>query len=285
MTARLILDENLSERWLPLLERRFPSSVHLRARGRAGAADRKLWEHAAWSGRMLVTKDEDFVQMSAMHGDPPQKLWLNVGNAGIDAVARLLRTQVERNNAFIEDPEAGLLALGFAPGAPWVRSITGGQQTATLQLSAVLKITEQSRAPAMTRFVADSSAVLHLVSTLAVVSAEHQLLAPTLLRSQTLSALHEAVHRGELTPPAAREQLARVARLPIRLLGDAVLRRRAWDIADQLGWPTTFDAEYIALTPAAGRRVHHHAPRRRTRGRQRRGSRADSGSPGLFSQA
>jgi predicted nucleic acid-binding protein len=27
-----------------------------------------------------------------------------------------------------------------------------------------------------------------------------------------------------------------------------VLRRRAWEIADQLGWASTYDAEYIALT-------------------------------------
>jgi predicted nucleic acid-binding protein len=36
--------------------------------------------------------------------------------------------------------------------------------------------------------------------------------------------------------------------MPIRLLGDAVLRRRAWEVADQLGWAETFDAEYVALT-------------------------------------
>lgn len=36
--------------------------------------------------------------------------------------------------------------------------------------------------------------------------------------------------------------------MPIRLLGDAVLRRRAWEIADRLGWASTYDAEYVALT-------------------------------------
>ena len=36
--------------------------------------------------------------------------------------------------------------------------------------------------------------------------------------------------------------------MPIRLLGDAVLRRDAWAIADQLGWPETYDAEDVALT-------------------------------------
>ena len=27
-----------------------------------------------------------------------------------------------------------------------------------------------------------------------------------------------------------------------------MLRRRAWEVADQLGWAETYDAEYIALT-------------------------------------
>ena len=100
----------------------------------------------------------------------------------------------------------------------------------------------------MTRFVVDCSAVLHLARDGADVPERHELLAPTLLRSQTLSALHEAVRRGELPVDVARERLAAVGRMPIRLLGDAVLRRRAWEVADQLGWAETYDAEYVALT-------------------------------------
>ena len=100
----------------------------------------------------------------------------------------------------------------------------------------------------MTRFVVDAGVVLQLASAGTEVSGEHELLAPTLLRSQTLSALHEAVQRGEVPADVAREHLARIARMPIRLLGDAVLRRRAWELADQLGWASTYDAEYVALT-------------------------------------
>jgi predicted nucleic acid-binding protein len=100
----------------------------------------------------------------------------------------------------------------------------------------------------VTRFVVDCGVVLQLASEEFEVPAEHELLAPTLLRSQTLSALHEAVHRGELTEDVALERLARIQALPIRLLGDAVLRRNAWQIADRLGWAETYDAEYVALT-------------------------------------
>jgi predicted nucleic acid-binding protein len=100
----------------------------------------------------------------------------------------------------------------------------------------------------MTRFVVDAGAVLHLASEGLDPARDHQLLAPTLLRSQTLSALHEAVQRGEIPADVARDRLARIGRMPIRLLGDAVLRRRAWELADRLGWASTYDAEYVALT-------------------------------------
>ena len=100
----------------------------------------------------------------------------------------------------------------------------------------------------MARYVVDCGVVLRLAAEQIAVSPEHELLAPTLLRSQTLSALHEAVHRGELAEDDADEQLRRINAMPIRLLGDAVLRRNAWRIATQLGWPETYAAEYLALT-------------------------------------
>jgi len=100
----------------------------------------------------------------------------------------------------------------------------------------------------MTRFVVDCGAVLHLASKEIEVSKEHELLAPTLLRSQTLSALHEAAHKGEIEPDVALDLLNRIWAMPIRLLGDAVLRRKAWALAEQLGWAETYDAEYVALT-------------------------------------
>jgi predicted nucleic acid-binding protein len=100
----------------------------------------------------------------------------------------------------------------------------------------------------MTRFVVDAGAVLQLASEGVEVPGKHKLLAPTLLRSQTLSVLHEAVRRGEIPADVARERLTRVRQMKIRLLGDAVLQRRAWELADQLGWASTYDAEYVALT-------------------------------------
>jgi hypothetical protein len=114
----------------------------------------------------------------------------------------------------------------------------------------------------MTRFVVDCGVVLQLASEEIDVPTEHELLAPTLLRSQTLSALHEAVHRGEILPDVALGRLTRISALPIRLLGDPVLRRRAWkprraagvgrDVRRRVAW-TRYDWRMIRVLPPRGR--------------------------------
>lgn len=100
----------------------------------------------------------------------------------------------------------------------------------------------------MTRFVIGPDVALRLTGERAVVRDGHQLLAPTLLRSQVLATLYRAVRRGELTSLEAEQQLDRVRGLRLRLLGDRVLQKVAWQVADQMGWADTYDAEYVALT-------------------------------------
>ena len=94
----------------------------------------------------------------------------------------------------------------------------------------------------------DPRVALHLAQNEVTVLGGHQLLAPTLLRSQLLSMLYQAVRRGEMSKADAERHLDYVRGLRIRLLGDRVLQAVAWKVADQLGWVDTFDAEYVALT-------------------------------------
>ena len=100
----------------------------------------------------------------------------------------------------------------------------------------------------MTRYVIRPDVAIKLARDEAVIRDEHELLAPTLLRSQVLSQLFQAVQRGDLTQQEAENAIGYVRRLKLRLLGDRVLQSVAWDVADQLGWPDTYDAEYVALT-------------------------------------
>jgi predicted nucleic acid-binding protein len=100
----------------------------------------------------------------------------------------------------------------------------------------------------VTKYVIGPDVALRLARDEAEIPDEHQVLAPTLLRSQLLALLYHAVRSGEMTKKDAQRQLNYVRGLRIRLLGDRVLQNVAWKVADQLGWPDTYDAEYVALT-------------------------------------
>jgi predicted nucleic acid-binding protein len=100
----------------------------------------------------------------------------------------------------------------------------------------------------VTRFVVDSETLLRIAAGEIEVAAGHQLVAPTLVRSQALSALYEAARRGEISAAEGLERVTRINSLKVRFLGDKVLQRTAWRVADQLGWETTYDAEFVALT-------------------------------------
>ena len=100
----------------------------------------------------------------------------------------------------------------------------------------------------MTRFVVDCETLLRIAAGNIEVAAEHQLVAPTLVRSQALTALYQAARRGEISDAEGLERVTRINSLRVRFLGDKVLQRTAWKVADRLGWETTYDAEYVALT-------------------------------------
>ncbi|HST19134.1 MAG TPA: hypothetical protein VLK36_15820 [Gaiellaceae bacterium] len=100
----------------------------------------------------------------------------------------------------------------------------------------------------MTRFVVDCETLLRIAAGEVEVAAAHQLVAPTLVRSQALSTLYEAARRGEISATEGLERVTRINSLKVRFLGDKVLQRTAWKVADQLGWDDTYDAEFVALT-------------------------------------
>jgi indolepyruvate ferredoxin oxidoreductase alpha subunit len=100
----------------------------------------------------------------------------------------------------------------------------------------------------MTRFVVDCETLLKIAAREVEVAAEHQLVAPTLVRSQALAALYEAARAGEISAAEGIERVTRINSLKVRFLGDKVLQRTAWKVAAELGWETTDDAEFVALT-------------------------------------
>jgi predicted nucleic acid-binding protein len=100
----------------------------------------------------------------------------------------------------------------------------------------------------MARYVIDAPTLLQLVTEATAVDPAHQLVAPSLIRSQALALLLAAVRRGEITEAVARARLELLAEMKMRLLSDRVSRRTAFAIALEQGWETTEDAEYFAVT-------------------------------------
>jgi indolepyruvate ferredoxin oxidoreductase alpha subunit len=100
----------------------------------------------------------------------------------------------------------------------------------------------------VTCFVVDCDTLAGIAAGEIEVHAEHRLLAPTLVRSQALAALYGAARRGEISAADGLERVTRINSLKVRFLGDKVLQRTAWKVAQQLGWETTSDAEFVALT-------------------------------------
>lgn len=99
----------------------------------------------------------------------------------------------------------------------------------------------------MARYVIDAPTLLHLVTDGLAVDPGHQLVAPNLIRSHALSLLLASVRRGDITEAVALQRHDRLTELKMRLLGDRASRRVAWKIAQEQGWSTTFDAEYLAV--------------------------------------
>lgn len=109
---RLLLDENLSQRLIQRLTPAFSGCRHVELVGLRGQPDSAIWHYAARHDLTIVSKDNDFRQMSFLKGGPPKVIWLSIGNAGADAVAELLEQNIERIATFLTDAEESLLVIG-----------------------------------------------------------------------------------------------------------------------------------------------------------------------------
>ncbi len=99
----------------------------------------------------------------------------------------------------------------------------------------------------MTRFAIDPGALVEIATGARPVNPRHQLVAPNSIRSEALNLLLLRVRGGELAENVALGLLERVTEVKMRLLGDRVSRRTAWEIARERGWETIDAAEYLAV--------------------------------------
>ncbi len=109
---KLLFDQNLSAKLCNLLDTTFPDSKHVKYHlGLHEASDVLIWDYALENDYVIVTKDDDFRQLSALRGAPPKVLWLNVGNCDTNFIAQILLGNVETISEFVADTSTGLLVL------------------------------------------------------------------------------------------------------------------------------------------------------------------------------
>lgn len=87
---KLLLDENLSRRVVPFILDAYPGSTQIALLDMEQADDQMVWEYAKQNGFVIVTRDSDYLDLSALHGQPPKIVWLRTGNQSKAAVIHLL---------------------------------------------------------------------------------------------------------------------------------------------------------------------------------------------------
>ena len=108
---KLLFDQNLSPRLVTLLADLFPGSEHVQSVGLGRSPDDPLWEFARDNAFVIVTKDVDFSDRSAIAGHPPKIIWIRLGNCSTSEIESALRTNHAQIEAFDADENLGVLAL------------------------------------------------------------------------------------------------------------------------------------------------------------------------------
>jgi len=87
---KLLLNENLSRRVIPFILEAYPDSTQIALLGMEQADDVSVWEYARQNGFVIVTRDSDYLDLSALRGQPPKIIWLRAGNQSTAAVIHVL---------------------------------------------------------------------------------------------------------------------------------------------------------------------------------------------------
>ena len=108
---KLLFDQNLSDRLAARLSDLFPESAHVKQFSLERADDDVVWDFAKAHGYTIVSKDDDFHQMSFLRGHPPKVIWLRTANCSTEELEAILRRHADGFPAFETDPDACFLAV------------------------------------------------------------------------------------------------------------------------------------------------------------------------------
>ena len=88
---KILLDANISWKLVNLLTPVFGECNHVDQIGlRIPAKDENIWNYARENGHIIITKDNDFLDILEMKGFPPKIVLVKTGNNSSKVLAELL---------------------------------------------------------------------------------------------------------------------------------------------------------------------------------------------------
>lgn len=112
MKLRLLLDANLSWRSIEVLKEHFDECFHVDSIGlNIPAKDLEIWDYAKKQNLIIVSNDEDFLNLLLIKGFPPKVILLKTGNLNRKDTEQLLIGAKAQIEEFQISLEYGLLEI------------------------------------------------------------------------------------------------------------------------------------------------------------------------------
>ena len=108
---KLLFDHHLSRKLVSRLINLFPDSSHVVFHELDRAEDIDIWLFARDNGYVIVTKDSDFNDVTALRGAPPKVIWIRVGNCTTADIEQIIRKNYPVIEQFTNDETSAILEI------------------------------------------------------------------------------------------------------------------------------------------------------------------------------
>jgi len=109
---KLLLDANISWRLVAKLQTHFNDCFHVDHLGlTVPATDVEIWNHALSNNLIIVTNDDDFLNLANVNGFPPKVVLLRTGNQSNSYIEELLIKHKADIDALYQSADYGFLEI------------------------------------------------------------------------------------------------------------------------------------------------------------------------------
>jgi len=108
---KILLDENISHRIMPLLSDAFQPSAHAKIISPSLKTDKDIWNYAHKHHYTIVTFDGDFYGWQLLNGFPPKIIWLRCGNITTRSLAHKPNVHEKQLIKFLRDKREGVIEI------------------------------------------------------------------------------------------------------------------------------------------------------------------------------